>query len=215
MPTIITHTVVAVATGKAFGPEEVPKRFWFFSIFLSVIPDADVIAFFFGIPYGHFFGHRGFFHSPFFGLLLSVFVVCVFFRSVESFSRRWWFYTVYFSLLYASHGIFDALTDGGLGIALLSPFDDTRYFLPWRPILVAPIGVADFFSRWGMMVIKSEILWVWLPLASIVIGSRLIRNAPGETPMLQAYAKGRSVRGLSPGADCTQTQTGSSVHDYR
>ena len=198
MPTIITHGVVAVATGKAFGPEEVLRRFWFFSIFFSVIPDADVIAFSFGIPYGHFFGHRGFFHSPFFGFLLSVFIVSVFFRSVNIFSRRWWFYTVYFSLLSASHGIFDGLTDGGLGIALLSPFDDGRYFLPWRPILVAPIGAADFFSRWGMMVMKSEITWVWLPLGLMVFGSRLIRNAPRSTPMLQTCREGKASEAVRP-----------------
>ncbi len=177
MPTVITHSVVAVAAGKAFAPKDVPKRFWFFSIFCSVIPDADVIAFSFGIPYGHFFGHRGFFHSPFFGLVLSIFLVSVFFRSAKTFSKRWWFYLVYFSLLSASHGILDALTNGGLGIALLSPFIATRYFFPWRPILVSPIGIDAFLSTWGVMVMKSELVWIWLPSVLIVIGCLLRRNA--------------------------------------
>lgn len=171
MPTIISHSVVAVASAKAFGPEEVPKRFWLLSIFCSVIPDADVLAFSFGLPYGHFFGHRGFFHSPFFGLLLSVFLVSVFFRSEKIFSRRWWFYLIYFSLLSASHGILDAFTNGGLGIALLSPFDETRYFFPWRPILVSPIGIMGFLSKWGLMTLKSELFWIWLPLIIVLIAS--------------------------------------------
>jgi len=175
LPTIITHSVIAVASAKAFGPEEVPKRFWLLSIFCSVIPDADVLAFSFGIPYGHFFGHRGFFHSPFFGLLLSVFLVSVFFRTEKTFSRRWWFYLIYFSLLSASHGILDAFTNGGLGIALLSPFDATRYFFPWRPILVSPTGLAGFVSKWGLMTLKSELFWIWLPLIIVLIAASLIR----------------------------------------
>ena len=52
------------------------------------------------------------------------------------------------------------LTDGGLGCALLWPLDDTRYFAPWNPIPVAPVGL-DFISRYGLMVaIKEAILFV-------------------------------------------------------
>ena len=128
MPTIISHTVVALSAGKAFAPKDVPGQFWLLAMICSVLPDADVIAFSFGIPYGHFFGHRGFFHSIFFALLLSIFIVAVFFHDVELFSSRWIFYFVFFFFLSASHGILDALTNGGLGIALLSPFDTMRYF---------------------------------------------------------------------------------------
>jgi len=102
-------------------------------------------------------------------------VVGVFFRDVELFSIRWFFYFIFFFLLGASHGILDAFTNGGLGIALLSPFDDARYFFPWRPIMVSPISVLAFFSKWGYMVIKSEVLWIWLPSLLMVIVSRLIR----------------------------------------
>lgn len=175
MPTIISHTVVALAAGKAFAPKYVPNHFWLLSIVCSVIPDADVIGFFFGVRYNHFFGHRGFFHSPFFSLLLSIFIVGVFFRSVEIFSKQWLFYFVFFFLLSASHGVLDAFTNGGLGIALLSPFDNTRYFFPWSPIKVSPIGIKAFFSKWGLIVIKSELLWIWLPSLLIVIISMLIR----------------------------------------
>jgi inner membrane protein len=175
MPSVISHAVVSVAAGATFAPREVPNHFWSLSLICSMIPDVDSIAFSLGIPYPHFFGHRGFFHSPFFGLLLSLFLVLVFFRGIELFSRQWFFYLIFFFLLTASHGLLDALTNGGLGVALLSPFDTTRYFFPWRPILVSPIGVASFFSRWGLAVIKSELLWVWLPSFIMVIVSALLR----------------------------------------
>jgi len=65
VPTIISHTVVAVAAGKALAPKDVPAHFWQLAIVCSIIPDADVIGLYLGVPYEHFFGHRGFFHSPF------------------------------------------------------------------------------------------------------------------------------------------------------
>ena len=175
MPSAISHAAVAVAAGIAFAPRDVPDHFWSVAIACSIIPDADVIAFSLGTPYDHFFGHRGFFHSPFFGLLMSIFLVGVFFRDVELFSRRWFFYLVFFFLLAASHGILDAFTNGGLGIALLAPFDTTRYFFPWRPIVVSPIGIQGLFTKWGLMVIRSELLWVWLPCFLMAIVSTVIR----------------------------------------
>jgi inner membrane protein len=181
LPSVISHAVVAVAAGAALAPRDVPNDFWFLAIVCSIIPDADGIGFAFGIPYEHFFGHRGFFHSPFFALLISILLVGVFFRDVEIFSRQWFFYFIFFFLLSASHGVLDALTSGGLGIALLSPFDNTRYFFPWTPIVVSPVGIKAFFSEWGLAVIKSEFLWIWLPSFLIIIVSTLIRVIAART----------------------------------
>ncbi len=163
MPSIITHAVVAVATGKIASVKKLPGKFWVISILCSVLPDADVIAFKFGISYGHFFGHRGFFHSLTFALVISLIIYFLFFRKEKLFSRPV-YVILYFFLLTASHGILDTFTSGGLGIALFSPFDPTRYFAPITPIVVSPIGVAAFFSWWGVEVLLSEMFLVWIPL---------------------------------------------------
>jgi inner membrane protein len=55
-----------------------------------------------------------------------------------------------------SHPLLDTLTDGGLGCALFWPFDTQRYFAPWNPIPVAPIGRA-LFSRVGPFVMLTEL----------------------------------------------------------
>jgi inner membrane protein len=71
----------------------------------------------------------------------------------------------------ASHGVLDAMTNGGLGVAFFSPFDNRRYFLPWRPVRVSPIAVTRFFTPRGLAILQSELLWIWLPailLASLV-----------------------------------------------
>lgn len=62
-----------------------------------------------------------------------------------------------------SHGILDAMTNGGRGVGFLIPFDNKRFFFPCRNILVSPIGTQEFFSSWGIKVIFSEIKHVTFP----------------------------------------------------
>jgi inner membrane protein len=67
--------------------------------------------------------------------------------------------------------------------AFFAPFDGGRYFFPFRPVEVSPIGVGQFFGEWGLAVIRSELLRVWLPaglcVALVVIFRRLTaRPAP-------------------------------------
>jgi inner membrane protein len=170
VPTIITHSVVALSAGFAIKNISPPVRFWVLAIIAAVLPDADVIGYqYLYIPYGHLLGHRGFFHSPFFAALISLVIVMLFFRQERILSRRWWAYALFFFTVGASHGLLDAMTDGGRGIALLSPFSNERYFLPWTPIEVSPLSVRAFLSQRGLIVLKSEILWVWGPLLLIAL----------------------------------------------
>ena len=83
---------------------------------------------------------------------------------------------LFFFIVGASHGLMDAMTNGGRGIALLSPFSNHRYFLPWTPIEVSPLTVRRFLSPRGLAVMKGEILWIWAPLVSIAIIAWIVRN---------------------------------------
>jgi inner membrane protein len=42
--------------------------------------------------------------------------------------------------------------------------------------MVSPIGIWGFFSKWGLVVIKSELLWIWLPSFLIAVVSLFIRG---------------------------------------
>jgi inner membrane protein len=79
----------------------------------------------------------------------------------------------------SSHGFLDAMTTGGLGVAFFSPFSNARYFLPWRVILVSPIGVESFFSMRGFRVLKSELLWVWSPSGAVALVGLAVRRIAG------------------------------------
>ena len=94
----------------------------------------------------------------------------------------------YLFVVTASHGVFDAMTDGGLGVAFLAPFDAARYFLPIRPVLVSPIGFAEFFTARSIPLLASELLWIALPWSALSVGVAAIvrsrgraRSAGGET----------------------------------
>ena len=50
----------------------------------------------------------------------------------------------------ASHALLDAMTNGGLGVAVYWPFSLKRIFLPFKPIQVSPIGISNFFTEWGV-----------------------------------------------------------------
>jgi inner membrane protein len=152
-----------------------PKRVWVMGVFCSVLPDLDVIGFRFGIRYGDFWGHRGFTHSLLFAALLASAALFIGFRQVAPGLGQvplW----MYFFLAAASHGLLDAMTNGGLGVAFFAPFDNHRYFLPWTPIQVSPIGVGRFFTDRGLAVLQSEVLWIWMPAALLALSVWLMRR---------------------------------------
>ena len=174
MPTIITHSFTGLVSGAAAYDKSFPKRFWLFSIICSIIPDADVICFELGFSYDHFLGHRGFFHSLFFACILGSFMGFLLMGVKKIEWRKRLFFAGYFSFLISLHDILDAFTNGGLGVALLSPFDTTRYFSPYTPIKVSPINPYTFFNGGALDILKNEVLWVWLPYICIVIVFRYI-----------------------------------------
>ena len=129
---------------------------------LAILPDLDIIAFSFGIPYAHPLGHRGFTHSLSFALLVAPLAASLAFPRMQRFGSTWWRVTAAASLACASHGIVDAFTDGGRGVGFFIPFDDRRFFFPWRPLAVSPIGIESFLDRAGP-ILWSELRWVGLP----------------------------------------------------
>jgi inner membrane protein len=171
----ISPAVAALSIGMCFYRRDIPKRVWAIGAVCSMLPDADVIGFRFGIHYGDFWGHRGFTHSMFLAAFIAaVAMIFAFHLNTRGFSRLMLW--TYFFLATASHGVLDAMTDGGLGVAFFAPFDNQRYFFPWRPIRVSPIGVRRFFSERGLAVLRSELLWIWIPAIILALVALSIRR---------------------------------------
>jgi inner membrane protein len=161
MPTIFSHTAVGFVAAKATTEATEPNT-WIVltSMVLAALPDADAL-FLSTIPYNHPLGHRGFTHSLVFAAILGIATALVFSKAGWVKQHSFWLLAIVFSLVTASHGFFDAMTDGGLGVAFLAPFTNHRYFFPWRPIPVAPLSAGGFISPRGLRVIAAEAALFW------------------------------------------------------
>lgn len=171
MATIFTHALVPLAARTVAGREIISTRLLWLAAVATILPDADVVSFYIGIPYSDPFGHRGFTHSIAFACLVGVLAAAG--AHLLKSTARTAFWLVFASTL--SHPLLDSLTNGGLGVAWFWPVDSTRYFMPWQPLEVSPIG-ARFFSERGMQVIVSELVWVIAPLAILALGLRTARQ---------------------------------------
>lgn len=175
MPTIFTHPAPIAALSTALGAG-LPFRLLLFGLFCTVLPDLDVIGFRFGIKYADVLGHRGLSHS-------LVFALCVGF--VGSFLAPWLRCSRLAAfgvavLAVTSHIALDALTDGGLGVAVFWPVEQTRYFFDWRPIRVSPFSARALMSQRGLEVFFSELRWVWLPCLAAGLAVRLMWRQKGK-----------------------------------
>jgi inner membrane protein len=172
VPSVLSHPAVPLALTAAAGARAIPPRLAVAACIASVLPDVDAIGYWAGIPYDSPLGHRGFTHSLFFALVVAVVAAAIL-------SRRAIPAALALGVVFvaaASHGLLDAMTSGGRGIAFFSPFSNARFHLPWRPIRVSPIGVAPFFSARGLAVLKSELVWIWAPAAAFALLGVAIRS---------------------------------------
>ena len=160
MPTLISHPAPIIAASIALGSQTIPPRLLLAGLFFSVLPDFDSIGFYIGIPYENIWGHRGLTHS----LAMVVLSGLIGFLAAPFLHSKRWIAAMVLSGAVLSHILLDAMTTGGLGVAFLWPFEDTRFFLPFRPIRVSPISIRAFLNGRGGPVLLSELIWVWVPV---------------------------------------------------
>lgn len=171
MASVFAHLVIPAVAYVALKSNVINSRVFILAAIVSILPDADVLAFKIGIPYESQWGHRGFTHSLFFSGVVAA--VCAgFWRQLNSHPLA--VFVICF-IACASHALLDGMTDGGLGVAFNWPFDHERYFLSYRPIQVSPIGVKAFFTERGISVISSELLWIFLPGFFLAVTSVVAR----------------------------------------
>ncbi len=173
MPTVLTHPAVPLALAAVAGRERVGGRLLLAGVLASVLPDADVLGLRLGVPYGSPFGHRGFSHSLVFAALLALAAAAAASWLGATRARA----AVFIGLACVSHGLLDMLTNGGRGVALFWPVSAERFFLPAQVIEVSPLSAHRFFGPAGLVVLASELRWIWLPTAIVAILGLLIRRA--------------------------------------
>lgn len=165
MASLISHPIVALALTPWFRRSGIGVKLATVGAACTMLPDLDVLGLYLGVPYGSLLGHRGLSHSIFFAAALAAIISLPLGKAFWPASAATIFAFTF--LCTASHGLLDAMTDGGLGIAFLSPLSNQRYFFPWRPLEVSPLSITAFFSGRASAVLYSELLWVLVPSLAI------------------------------------------------
>jgi inner membrane protein len=172
MASFLTHPIVPLAAAGLAGRRIVPSSLLMIGVVYALLPDVDGVAFLLGVPYASPFGHRGFSHSLFVAALFAALVV-PFARTMGA-KPIAVFVFLFFAM--ASHGVLDACTDAGLGVAFFWPWSNERFFFGFQPIEAAPLSARRFFYGRGWEVFRSELLWVWTPLAFVSLVGFFVRR---------------------------------------
>ena len=162
MPTFVGHSLVALSVCAPLQKTPLGKAMSFpgwltLLVIVSLLPDLDVLMLRW-LPYSHPLSHRGLGHSLLFALVVAFGLTIACYLAVVVRGKLLTLFLVWLvvAMVMGSHGILDAMTDGGLGIGLLSPLDVRRYFLPLRPIPVALLSPSSLFSSYMMHVYTVE-----------------------------------------------------------
>ncbi len=138
---------------------------------LTVLPDIDALGYHLGIPYPHMLGHRGLTHSLPFAVSVALLAAWPLARWLQLSPFRVW---MFFAVSIASHGVLDAMTNGGLGIAFFAPFSNQRFFFPFRPLQVSPLSLNRFDGAKALGILENELIYVWLPAITLAVIGVLI-----------------------------------------
>ncbi|CAN5659076.1 metal-dependent hydrolase [soil metagenome] len=172
MATIFSHALVGATIVSALPLRHRQKRNYLIGAFAAVVPDFDYIGFVSHVPYASLWGHRGLTHSVIFALVCGT--TCALLANRKGGIGHVGWALIFFAST-ISHGLLDACTNGGLGVAFFAPYTNERYFFSHHPIQVSPMGLS-FFSLRGVNVLVSEFCWIVLPcLVFIFLRKRLDR----------------------------------------
>ncbi len=174
MASTFSHPVVALAVGAVFTEEQLPRRYWVLGAACTLLPDIDELGKLVGIKYGDMLGHRGLTHSLLFAATAALVIGLQISARNPSISKAC--LVSYLFLCTVSHGLLDALTAEGLGVAFFAPFSSRRYFFPWRPLPVSPIGRIGVFTPRGAALLLQEFQRIWLPSLGTALIACLIRQ---------------------------------------
>ena len=172
MASAFAHAALGATLGKLILPKRHHWPYWVAAALCAALPDVDSIGYRLGVPYNSLWGHRGLTHS----LLAAAVVAAVgtLLSQLAQPARRpaAGRLALLLFLATASHGLLDAMTTGGLGVAFFSPWHPERYFFSFRPIKVSPLSIRAFLGAKGLRVLANEAIWVGLPCLLLLLGQR-------------------------------------------
>jgi inner membrane protein len=172
---------------------------------LALLPDGDLIVVALGASDGAAIGHRGGSHSLLTALALGI-VAGILARRLGWSALRT---ALAVMLAVGSHGILDAIGQGGRGIPLFWPLSEHRFMAPssWRILPDAPRGM-KFLSRSGLADLAIEFLY-FLPFTIYaLLPARATAQAAATEPAPSPEPLAERPRDPAPERDQPQRLAG-------
>lgn len=174
MSSMFGHAVAGLTLSAAFTRGRPPRRVCIVAMACALAPDLDWFTGVLPIGEGHSLAHRGLSHSLVAAALITAAAMLIAFRDRLGSPRIW----LCMAAATLSHGLLDAWTFGGTGVAFLAPFSDVRYVAHWQPLFVSPIPLSGRLLAWLLLSLGTELVWVGLPgLAVFLLARRWDRRA--------------------------------------
>lgn len=171
MPSLLGHAAAGLALHTTFADERTPRHAWALAVGCALAPDLDWFSAFLHVPYGHALAHRGATHSLPAALLLAAAAMLLGLRGHLRNPRLW----LCMVAAAVSHGLLDACTLGGVGVAAFHPLSRARFVCLWQPIRVSPIPLSGRLWIRFLGALWTEALWIGLPALLLATGSRALR----------------------------------------
>jgi inner membrane protein len=172
MSSLFGHALAGLAISAAFTQSRPPRRTWAFAMACALAPDLDWFTGFLRSADGTSLAHRGMSHSLIAAALIATAAMLIGFRPHLRSPRHW------ACMLGAafSHGLLDACTFGGTGVAFLLPFSKARFVCLWQPIFVSPIPLSGKLLDWLLFSLGTELVWIGLPASLVFAAPRVIQR---------------------------------------
>ena len=189
------HVAVGLLAGRLHGgrgarASELRCSWWTLAVFagMAVLPDVDVLIVACGACDDGLIGHRGASHSLVMALGIGLTLALLMRRLGWPVLRT----AIAASFAVGSHGVLDALAQGGRGLPLLWPLTEARFHAPWRIIPDAPRGLG-LMSHSGLTEVAFEFL-IFLPITCVAIWPQIVaRWAARKPPALTVITGGAAV----------------------
>lgn len=166
MPSVLGHALAGLTISAAYTQGRPPRRTWILATACAVAPDLDWFTGFLRLSDGNSLSHRGVSHSLLAAALIAAAAMLIGFRHRLRSPRHW---ACMLSAAF-SHGLLDACTFGGTGVAFLLPFSRARFVCLWQPIFVSPVPLTGRLLDWLLFSLGTEIVWIGIP-AGLAFGA--------------------------------------------
>lgn len=170
MATALTHALLALPFAPRDRDGKLDRPLLAIGAALAMAPDLDVL-WYRSFAAGHWLSHRGVTHSLAVALVVSALAAVLYERLAQRRDRPALDPQpfIYFFACMFSHAALDMITVGARGVALLAPFEDSRWLAPLRFISAAWFSPRYTFADRNLAILVTELRWIWLPAIALFV----------------------------------------------